>query len=92
VIKSFKHKGVERFFTSGSKKGIQPVHARRLKMILFRLHTAEKNCDMNFPGSELHQLKGKLKGHWAAKVSGNWRVIFRFECGNVWEVDYDDYH
>jgi proteic killer suppression protein len=92
VIKSFKHKGVERFFTIGSKKGIQPDHARRLKMILFRLHTAENVYDMDFPSSELHQLKGKLKGLWVVKVSGNWRVIFRFERGNVWEVDYDDYH
>jgi proteic killer suppression protein len=92
VIKSFKHKGVERFFTTGSKKGVQPDHARRLKMILFRLYTAEKIYDMNFPGSELHQLKGKPKGHWAVKVSGSWRVTFRFERGNVWEVDYDDYH
>jgi proteic killer suppression protein len=92
VIKSFKHKGVERFFTTGNKKGIQPDQARRLKLILFRLHTAEKIHDMNFPGSDLHQLKGKLKGLWAVKVSGNWRVIFRFERGNAWEVDYDDYH
>jgi proteic killer suppression protein len=92
VIKSFTHKGVERFFTIGSKKGIQADHTRRLKMILFRLHTAEKIYDMDFPGSELHQLKGKLKGLWAVKVSGNWRVIFRFERGNVWEVDYNVYH
>ncbi len=92
MIKSFKHKGVERFFTTGSKKGITPDHARRLKMILFRLHFSEKVSDLNFPGSALHQLKGGLKGFWAVKVTGNWRLIFRFEQGHAWEVDYNDYH
>ena len=92
MIRSFRHKGVEKFFTTGSKKGIQPEHARRLKHILFRLHSAENVYDMNFPGAELHRLKGDLKDRWAVKVSGNWRVIFRFERGQAWEVDYDDYH
>ena len=92
MIQSFKHKGVERFFTTGSNKGIQPDHARRLKLLLFRLHSAKEAFDMGFPGSGLHQLKGKLKGCWAVKVTGNWRVIFRFELGDAWEVDYDDYH
>ena len=60
--------------------------------ILFRLHSAGNIYDMNFPGSELHPLKGKLKGRWAVKVSGNWRVVFRFERGHASEVDYDDDH
>jgi proteic killer suppression protein len=92
VIRSFRHKGVEKFFTTGNKKGIQPEHARRLKQILFRLHSAENVQDMNFPGAALHRLKGELKDRWAVRVSGNWRLVFRFEQGQAWEVDYDDYH
>ncbi len=92
MIKNFRHKGLERLFTTGSKKGIQSKHATRLRQILFRLHFAEKIEDMNFPGSDLHQLKGKLKGYYAVKVSGNWRIIFRFQDGHTSEVDYDDYH
>lgn len=92
MIKSFRHKGLENFFTTGSKRGIKPEQAARLKQILFRLQFAEKIEDMSFPGSDLHPLKGKLKGHWAVKVSGNWRLIFGFEGGHVLEVDYGDYH
>lgn len=92
MIKNFRHKGLERLFTTGSKKGIQSKHATRLRQILFRLHFSEKTEDMNFPGSDLHQLKGKLKGYYAVKVSGNWRINFRFQDGHASEVDYDDYH
>lgn len=92
MIKSFRHKGLEKFFTTGSKKGIKPEQAVRLKLILFRLQFAEKIEDMNFPGSGLHPLKGKMQGHWAVKISGNWRLIFRFEGGHALEVDYGDYH
>jgi proteic killer suppression protein len=92
VIRSFKHKGLKRLFTTGSTKGIHPDHARRLKLILFRLHSAKEVYDMDFPGSGLHQLKGRLKGCWAIKVTGNWRLIFRFEKGDAWEVNYNDYH
>lgn len=92
MIKSFRHKGLEDFFTTGSKKGIKPEQAVRLKQILFRLQFAEEIQDINFPGSDLHSLKGKLKGYWAVKVSGNWRLIFRFEGGHALEVDYGDYH
>lgn len=92
MIKSFRHKGLERFFLSGSVKGIQPVHAQRLRLILNHLHTATTIGDMNFPGSHLHPLKHDLKGFWAVKVSGNWRILFRFEKGRALEVDYEDYH
>ena len=91
MIKSFRHKGLEHFFTTGSKRGIKLEQAR-LKLILFRLQFAEKIEDMSFPGSDLHPLKGKLKGHWAVKVSGNGQLIFRFEGGHVLEADYGDYH
>lgn len=92
VIKSFSHKGLERFFHDGSKKGINPGQAGKLGDILDRLDAAAEVQDMNFPGSGFHPLKGNLKHHWSVKVSGNWRVVFRFEGGDAYVVDYKDYH
>lgn len=92
MIKSFRHKGLETFFYDGSKKGIQPKHARKLADILDRLHAATVVEDMNFPGSGLHPLKGDKKGQWAVSVSGNWRVTFSFQEGNAEAVNYIDYH
>jgi proteic killer suppression protein len=92
MIRSFRHKGLARFFTTGSKQGIRPEHAQRLADILFRLQFARTVEDMNFPGSRLHRLKGKATGVWAVTVSGNWRITFRFENGHALEVDYVDYH
>ena len=92
VIKSFRHKGLERLFNDGTKKGIQPQHAEKLVDILDRMDASAFVGDMDYPGSDLHPLKGHLKGQWAVKVSGNWRVIFRFENGDAFVVDYVDYH
>jgi len=92
MIRSFRHKGLEQFFITGNKSGIQSNHAERLSDVLFRLQFATQPQDLNFPGSGLHPLKGKLKGSWAFKVSGNWRVVFRFNEGHAMEVDYVDYH
>ena len=92
MIKSFTHKGLEDFFYEGTTKGIQVKHAERLRNILDLLDYAEAVRDMNFPSSGLHQLKGKSKGIWSVKVSGNWRLTFRFECGNAYVVNYEDYH
>ena len=92
MIKTFSHKGLEDFFYDGTKKKIQGIHAKKLADILDILDAAEDIIDMNFPGSDLHPLKGKLKGFWAVTVSGNWRVVFRFKGGNVYQVDYIDYH
>jgi len=92
VIKSFRHKGLENFFYDGSKKGIQPKHAQKLSDILDRLDAATIVEDMSFPGADLHPLKGDLKGNWAVRVSGNWRIIFMFHDGNAFVVDYADYH
>lgn len=92
VIKSFRHKGVERFFRSGSKAGIQPKHAARLRNQLFALDNARRPEDMNAPGWKLHPLHGDLQGHWAVTVSGNWRLTFRFERQEAALVDYQDYH
>ena len=92
MIISFAHKGLEDFFYDGTKRGIQPRHAARLAIILDRLDAAQDVRDMRYPGSDLHPLKGQWTGFWAVKVSGNWRVVFRFEEGNASEVNYLDYH
>ena len=92
MIKSFKHKGLERFFFKGSKKGIRPEHADRLERILDRLNSSSDIKDMNYPGSYLHQLTGDKAGQFSVRVSGNWRVFFEFINGNAYIVDYDDYH
>jgi proteic killer suppression protein len=92
MIKSFSHKGIEDFFYDGTKKGIQAKHAIRIGDILDRLDAATAIGDMGFPGSGLHPLEPRKKGRWAVKVSGNWRITFRFEEGDAFEVDYEDYH
>jgi proteic killer suppression protein len=92
MIKSFSHKGLENFFYDDIKKGIQPKHADRIACILDRLDATNVIGDMNYPGSGLHLLKGKKKGKWAVKVSGSWRIVFKFGKGDAYEVDYEDYH
>jgi toxin HigB-1 len=92
MIRSFRHKGLERFFHEGSKAGIQAAHVPRLRLQLGRLDTASGPADMNLPGWRLHPLKGSLRGLWAVSVSGNWRLIFAFEGGEAVLVDYLDYH
>ena len=92
MIKGFRHKGLEKLFCDGTKKGVQPEHARKLLDILDRLDAASVVEDMNYPGSFLHPLKGNLKGLWSVRVSGNWRVTFQFENGDAYIVDYTDYH
>ncbi len=92
MIKSFRHRGIERFFKNGSKAGIQPKHADKLRRQLFALDNAMKPQDMNAPGWRLHSLRGELAGHWSIDVSGNWRVTFKFEGNDAILVDYQDYH
>ena len=92
MIKSFGHKGIKRFFETGSKAGIQSAHASKLRRQLARLNLAASPADMNLPGWKLHALKGELAGQWAISVSGNWRLIFKFADGDVFNVDYEDYH
>ena len=92
MIRSFAHKGLERFFRTGDKSGIQAKHAKRLRLILSNLDQAESPENMDLPGLVLHELKGPRKGVWAVKVSGNWRVTFRFMGHDVEMVNYEDYH
>ena len=92
MIKSFNHKGIEKFFYTGNKKWIRPEHAKRLEIILDRLNAANDVKDMNYPGSNLYKLTEDKKGQSAVKVSGNWRLFFEFFDGDAYVVDYDDYH
>lgn len=92
MIKSFRHKGIQQFFESGSKGGIQAQHERRLRLQLSRLDDAKEAKDMDAPGWKLHRLKGNLKNHWAVWIDGNWRLTFTFEGEDAILVDYQDYH
>jgi proteic killer suppression protein len=92
VIKSFKHAGLEGFFQTGSKAGIQPAHAKKLGL---RLAVLDKSIDpqgTNVPGWKLHALGGGMEGHWSVWVNGNWRITFCFEEQDAILVDYQDYH
>lgn len=92
AIKGFRHKGLEQFFATGNKRGIQAQHADRLRLILGRLNAATDPRDMNLPGLSRHALHGRWKGRWAVNVSGNWRVTFVFRSKDAERVDYEDYH
>jgi toxin HigB-1 len=92
MITSFRHKGLRKYFESGSLAGIQPAHANRLKMQLAALDTAQVIEDMDIPGFRLHPLKGSDRGRWSIWVNGNWRVTFEFKNGNAFVLDYEDYH
>lgn len=92
MTKTFRHRGLERFFRTGSKAGIQPKHAKRLRLQLGRLDSATGPADMDMPGWRLHPLKGNLIGSWAVWVDENWRLTFGFEGIGAVRVDYRDYH
>ena len=92
MIQSFKHKGLELFFTKGRKTGIQAKHSKRLQLILGRLNASTSPEDMNLPGLYLHQLSGNRNEIWSVRVSGNWRVTFRFNGEHAEIVNYEDYH
>ena len=92
MIKSFKHKGLERFFYTGDCRRINPQHAAKIARLLDRLDSAVNPQDMNLPGYRLHELSGSMRGTWSVWVSGNWRVIFGFDGTDAIDVDYVDYH
>ena len=92
MIKSFKHKGLKKFFETGSVSGVQPAHRQKLRMRLTALDTATRIEDMDLPGFRLHPLKGNRKGQWAIDVSRNWRITFEFVDGDAYIVNYEDYH
>jgi toxin HigB-1 len=92
MIMSFRHKGLSRLYETDDHRGVRADHADKLRRILARLDASKAASDMDLPGYRLHALKGTLAGFHAVMVNGNWRVIFRFEYGAPWDVDYVDYH
>lgn len=92
MIISFQHKGLRKFYETGSKKGVVAYHVNKLQMILAALEAAEEAPELDLPAFSLHALKGDLNGYWSIRVSGNWRVIFRFKGKDIELVDYLDYH
>lgn len=94
MIKSFKHKGLEKFFTTGSTKGIQAIHATKLQVILTTLNVMRNLEPLKTTSYRLHQLKGDMKDLWSITVQANWRITFQFDerTADVYIVDYQDYH
>jgi len=92
MIRKFRHKGLKKLFDTGSSAGLRAEHVTRLRRILALLETANTIEDMDLPGLALHELKGSRRGTWSVKVSGNWRVTFQFDNGDIYNVDYEDYH
>ena len=92
MIKSFKHKGLKKYFETGSSSGIQPKHQRKLRMQLAAIDTAQAIEDINLPGFKLHPLKGNRDGIWSITVNGNWRITFEYINGNAFILNYEDYH
>lgn len=92
MIRNFRHRGLEKYFLSEIKSGIQAEHERRINLILSRLHAPTSPKDMDLPGLRLHELTGKRKGAWSVNVSGNWRITFEFDGKAAISVNYEDYH
>jgi len=92
MIKLFRNKGLCEYYESGNKRGINPDHASKLARILDRLDVSVRSSDMNLPGYHLHQSSGQEKGTWSVRVSGNWRVTFKFEGEDATDIDYLDCH
>ncbi len=92
VIVGFKHRGLKRFFEKGTTRGIQAQQANRIRLILARLNASQAPQDMSLPGLHLHELTGQRRGTWSVRVSGNWRMTFRFAGPDAYDVDLEDYH
>lgn len=92
MIKSFRHKGLKQLFENGEIKGINPNHAEKARRILFTIDKAKEIRELNKPSYRLHPLKGKMKDLWAVDVSENYRITFKFENGDAYILDYQDYH
>jgi proteic killer suppression protein len=92
MIVSFRHKGLKLLFEKGDRRRVLPDPADKIERILARLEEASEVGNLDLPGFRLHPLKGDLAGHWSVTVSGNWRIVFRFEGGDASDVDLVDYH
>lgn len=91
-MRTFKHRGLRRLYERGDRSQVQGDRVERIEDMLARLDVAVVPSDLDLPGYALHPLKGKLKGFWAVKVSGNWRIVFRFKHGDAFDVNLIDYH
>jgi proteic killer suppression protein len=92
MIIRFRHRGLRRLYEDDDRSGINAEHADKIARILAQLKRSSKPADMDIPGFRLHPLKGDLAGFWAVTIRANWRIVFRFEDGNVSDVDLIDYH
>jgi proteic killer suppression protein len=92
MIESFRHRGLKRLYQHNDRGGIGSTMLRRVEDILSILDAAEAISELDIPGYRLHPLTGPLKGYWSVRVTGNWRIVFRFEDGAAWDVDLVDYH
>ncbi len=92
MIKSFLHKGLQRFFETGSTAGIQAAHSKKIALRLQMIDEAHTIQQLDTQALRLHQLKGNRDGIWSIRVTGNWRITFRFEDGNAYILNYEDYH
>jgi proteic killer suppression protein len=92
VIESFQHKGLKRFYERGERRGLNPNMIPKIEEILSIFSAAESVEEANIPGYRLHPLTGELKGFWSVRVTGNWRIVFRFEDGNALDIELVDYH
>jgi proteic killer suppression protein len=92
MIHSFKHRGLKRLYENGDRSRINPLQIDKIELILADLDAAETILHLRRPGYRLHELKGQLAGRYAIDVSGNWRLVFRFQAGRAYELDLMDYH
>ncbi len=92
MIRSFRHKGLKRLYEKGDARGVPPEMLAKVRVILADLDAAETPEDLSVPGYDLHPLKGDLKSFWSVKATGNWRIVFQMEDGDVYRVDLTDYH
>lgn len=92
MIKSFRHKGLKEYWETGNTKGIPAQLAKKIDSRLAIIDDAKEIEDINYPGFDLHELKGDRKGTWAVKVSGNWRITFKFIDGDAYDLNLEDYH
>lgn len=92
MIASIRHKGLRRLYENDDPRGLTSEHVQKLRDILARLDAAVRVADMDLPGFRLHPLKGDLTGFWAVTVRANWRVLFRIQGGDAYDVDLLDYH
>ena len=92
MLKTFRHKGLKRLFEKDDPSGVRTDQVRRIMDVLANLDQARQPTDLALPGYKLHAMRGELKGHWAVTISGNWRIVFRFDDGDAFDVDLVDYH